>query len=1497
MIFREEKHVIVNGKNISKNGFKNLSFETSKYSGSFSASRGFGTFLNESNLSQVDVFNIEFIITKDELPLFAKMYAEFRAFGVLPIENEYILNKIKNTLSYQKSFINLRIEEETKKKKLKEIKYINVFLESMRIKSLERTSNGYEVALILSLNRFGFSNGEYEKFKLKFNEWDIHNDFSNICEKGINKNSEIGGIELEYFSIEKLNAKQKDGLIMQVKDEYFNEDSKEDILSRSQMREEILKSTNDINKSTKIFIPEKNILQIELILNNNISNLPLYGEPIGLKSFMGLGNSTFIAKMIFDESDSEILNELKSISDKDTTKTIMNIKNFLPNMIDLNSASINKIYFNNTEQANGVMVTILFELNSYFYDMNMLIDPSNVGESQNKNSINTTSSYEHIESLNDTDKNNLITTSFWLENTAQQLFMEKQISDITLDIFLETPIEGFSLHEDGKTLTTLENTKKAFFHSFNIEDYLKSYTSYITRFDESSFVKNIEEFNKYLNIKTPVSLNIRKFSQNNDGGMETLNPETIILNKFKMYINKNDYKEMFPQDMVNSPLFYNYFDGISIVKYFGSDYIQKSFNEYFNEIDNEEVNSINSFVNHAVKEIFNSNTTRENLMVLNMKRFFYASYLANIQEAINSKKIETKDFITSNGIDFIGIKKQINELYEYNINNFSSSIESELLFDESITFVIESMKKDRSDNEENLKESEEMISVFNLNKELLQKDYEKFVKEFKNIKDFTMNSNKDIAYNIFLTKLNYAFSKDISGIDFTNNAEINKYINALVLSSSLMSFLLVKISGMTCNFGFISKNISNNIGYKLNTFLYMGESKYGKEETIKECFHKFKSNAYYEDKVNFYPWLKKDTKDNVNKDYNYFFGTKIIKNCFGIFESCLENNNSVFVSDTIDEFLEKKKDEFINSKSNTEKIENVISNKNYPTSHVSDFFENINEKIHINNRMKKRIIGNLDPFNVISKLKKIMCYVEQESIPDYKVIIGNIKQSNDNQGIFNDNKVINYLELTNIAEIKISKNPKNKIKSAKIILLDFNKQLINYGNRNVTIPIKIKKDNEFEIFEIMLGDHINIELGYGENQKNVFNGYISSINNNGNIIEINSSGFASSLYSNVIKKINFSENGVLRKIFDFTKLGVKAITTISPMKEVTKSHAIFQKFIQRHELNSHLFHFEKLAVETYGEEQEKNLSLPNDVGAESSMFMIFTKILALLPKNVKDVIGGYTISSGSSVLLKKIIEDNKDSLGNSKEGQINDINGNSNIYKNIFNVDEDYDNYGIQTIVEVTEIEKKEPDKSDNPVVQLPNPFPVPIPPIPTEKIPTDLEIELGVTHKYMFNSNMSNEYFENKDKLENKEIYTKDFIFPTDSKRITSNYSKRRFHPIKKKWTQHNGIDIGSEKRGVLNHKDYIYASKDGIVEASNYSKTAGHLIIINHGNNERTRYLHLDKRFVKPGQKVKKGQKIGLMGNTGASAGKHLHFEIRIGNIAKNPMDYLKVQGGETV
>lgn len=98
-----------------------------------------------------------------------------------------------------------------------------------------------------------------------------------------------------------------------------------------------------------------------------------------------------------------------------------------------------------------------------------------------------------------------------------------------------------------------------------------------------------------------------------------------------------------------------------------------------------------------------------------------------------------------------------------------------------------------------------------------------------------------------------------------------------------------------------------------------------------------------------------------------------------------------------------------------------------------------------------------------------------------------------------------------------------------------------------------------------------------------------------------------------------------------------------------------------------------------------------------------------------------------------------------------------------------------------------------------------------------------------------------------------------------------------------HTGMDF------QLSAGSQVVATADGIVAVQAYGEKPGNFIRIKHNNTYSTRYYHLETALVKRGDKVRKGQVIGLVGNTGLSTTPHLHYEILKNDAAVDPKGYL--------
>ncbi len=116
----------------------------------------------------------------------------------------------------------------------------------------------------------------------------------------------------------------------------------------------------------------------------------------------------------------------------------------------------------------------------------------------------------------------------------------------------------------------------------------------------------------------------------------------------------------------------------------------------------------------------------------------------------------------------------------------------------------------------------------------------------------------------------------------------------------------------------------------------------------------------------------------------------------------------------------------------------------------------------------------------------------------------------------------------------------------------------------------------------------------------------------------------------------------------------------------------------------------------------------------------------------------------------------------------------------------------------------------------------------------------------------------------------------------ITSKFGYRK-SPFTGKRTFHSGLDI-SNKVGTK-----IITTANGKVSYAAPKIHFGNLVIIDHGYGRTTKYGHLQKILVKRGQKVKRGEVIALLGNTGKSTGPHVHYEVRINGAPANPLKYI--------
>lgn len=112
----------------------------------------------------------------------------------------------------------------------------------------------------------------------------------------------------------------------------------------------------------------------------------------------------------------------------------------------------------------------------------------------------------------------------------------------------------------------------------------------------------------------------------------------------------------------------------------------------------------------------------------------------------------------------------------------------------------------------------------------------------------------------------------------------------------------------------------------------------------------------------------------------------------------------------------------------------------------------------------------------------------------------------------------------------------------------------------------------------------------------------------------------------------------------------------------------------------------------------------------------------------------------------------------------------------------------------------------------------------------------------------------------------------------ITSYFGKRK-SPFTGRRVMHEGLDIAA------NLGTPVVATADGVVSRVGYSRSYGKMVVIDHGYGYRTIFGHNSKLLVKAGQRIKRGDRVALVGNTGQSTGPHVHYELRMNGVPIDP------------
>lgn len=149
--------------------------------------------------------------------------------------------------------------------------------------------------------------------------------------------------------------------------------------------------------------------------------------------------------------------------------------------------------------------------------------------------------------------------------------------------------------------------------------------------------------------------------------------------------------------------------------------------------------------------------------------------------------------------------------------------------------------------------------------------------------------------------------------------------------------------------------------------------------------------------------------------------------------------------------------------------------------------------------------------------------------------------------------------------------------------------------------------------------------------------------------------------------------------------------------------------------------------------------------------------------------------------------------------------------------------------------------------------------------------------YRYTYPDTKETDYFNAKGESLRKEFLKSPFKY---TPRITSRFSYSRLHPVRKVYRPHYGVDYAA-KVGTP-----VHATADGTVLFAGWSGASGRMIRIRHKNNYETMYLHLRRCYVKKGDRVTGGEKIGEVGASGEVSGPHLDYRIKYAGKYINPL-----------
>ena len=964
-----------------------------------------------------------------------------------------------------------------------------------------------------------------------------------------------------------------------------------------------------------------------------------------------------------------------------------------------------------------------------------------------------------------------------------------------------------------------------------------------------------------------------------------------------------------------------------------------------------------NLVNPLGIELFNENQNIEipsfGVCSKFYEEFYYRLFdiclnVQTVSSRINEMKSSEINFISSNGeINFDKIHKYIYDISSAFLEGFVESFNDELFIERIMKEISYSVASDDKKYQQS-----QADSLKNKFKDLITElSNEVFYHYTKNKTEII-----EKIYNIFLTKLNYflvmyTYGKNTkkSSVDYeAKKLSMETQIKVFILSSCSFAPLLIKNKYRTDSFG---KNIilgTQNIGAKIieynkalngfngkNEFVkdnplaifYTNNNKNIDEEKDKNIYQLFPtlfgeklSHSYYLSILNnSVIYGNKDkfiTYDEViKKDCLYFYGEKIPRYDIHVDLIKIVNpkeNKEAF--ETISDFLYNAKQEFLKGEKYCELYpkELVATKEDYAAGygfesvgmikkfHYSDipscykelFIDSTDEeKLKLNNVMKSRILGHNDMFYNMDNLTKIVTDSSNTILPDYTISILKKINSSEYAGEINTFQEEEYeLFANNISSISIVKDPKTKIKTATIEIVDIKKHVFSVGEDGA-FNIKEMKNGKVEVIRIETGDEIRIKLGYLA-QNNVFNGAITNIQFGSNTMILTCSSFAALMYGYNIPNVSFNTGTSFTGQIKEMASGIIKLIDLASLKKsgVEYIYQLGQFLNNTLHPNKHLFNI-------FPKEYNNIANFLNGSGKnETGMFMMTSIVLRCLPKRIMKKLDGKlaNITDNKLVNNKIVVEDLKKALGSTTVKDELETSGmTGNAFKNINNVDHDYETYGINNCGEEFKINELSGEmiakQYQDGWYETTKAF--------AEAANYDNFKKIISASGLLLTNKVLDEVTEMIDNFLGDKEKTLLTDWPCSFKRITElkgvQKTSYRNHI-------HQGIDIGA--KGL---QCSIKAARRGIVDEIHDSNqgSGGRYVVIKHqiGPDAKkdiiyTFYMHLAKNSikVKKDEVVSAGQNIATLGNSGCGSEKcfsagHLHFEVRANDRTTrlNPLD----------